>query len=130
MPGLFRMVGRALIRRCPRCGQNKIFRRWLTLAPHCPRCGLLFEREEGYWTGAIGINCVITELLFVLIFVATIALTLPDVPWTPLLIAAIAVNVTFPFFFYPMSKTCWMAMDLHFNPLEEWEELETGLRRS
>jgi uncharacterized protein (DUF983 family) len=124
------MIGRALVRRCPRCGQKGIFRRWFTLAPHCPRCGLLFEREEGYWTGAIGVNCIVTEVVFMAILVLTIILTLPDVPWTALLVTGIAVNVLFPLFFYPMSKTFWMAMDLHFNPLQEWEELETSLRRS
>ena len=35
----------------------------------CPVCGWRYEREEGYWTGAIAINLVITELLIALVAV-------------------------------------------------------------
>jgi uncharacterized protein (DUF983 family) len=44
---LARAVLRGLLKRCPKCGEAKIFRRWFTLVARCPRCGLVFEREEG-----------------------------------------------------------------------------------
>ncbi len=31
------------------------------------------------------------------------------------------MNVVFPIFFYPLSKTVWMAIDLYFHPLEAAE---------
>jgi len=43
----------AIIRqRCPRCFTGKVFRRLLDMNETCPVCGLRFEREEGYFTGA------------------------------------------------------------------------------
>src|SRR5438132_11504980 len=34
---------RGLACRCPRCGKGKLFAGFLTLAPHCERCGLDFS---------------------------------------------------------------------------------------
>ena len=31
----------------PRCGSRQLFRRWFSMVPDCPRCGLHFEREAG-----------------------------------------------------------------------------------
>ena len=76
------MFGRALMLRYPLCGRGRLFRRWLFLADHCPGCGLWFEREEGYFTGAMGINLVVAELLFVGGFIGSVILAWPRVPWT------------------------------------------------
>ena len=53
--------------------------RWFTIVERCPRCGLRFEREEGYWTGALAINIGETGA-FAIVFVVAIALTAPDIP--------------------------------------------------
>ncbi len=45
---------------CPRCREGKIFRRSVWLFPsmyeRCPVCGLKFEREAGYFLGAMYIS--------------------------------------------------------------------------
>ena len=43
---------------CPRCRQGKIYRRsflrsWLDMYDRCPNCGLHYEREQGYFLGAM-----------------------------------------------------------------------------
>jgi uncharacterized protein (DUF983 family) len=49
-----------LLALCPRCRTGKIFRRsvWLFPGMHerCPECGLKFEREDGYFLGAMYIS--------------------------------------------------------------------------
>lgn len=90
----------------------------------CPQCGLHFEREEGYWTGAVAINTVVTELVFIAFLVAAVVWTWPDIPLAPVLAGALALNGLFPLFFYPVSKTLWVAIDLTLHPLEEREEHE------
>jgi uncharacterized protein (DUF983 family) len=104
------------MRRCPRCGGRKIFASWFRLEPACPACGYSFERESGYWVGAIQVNLAVTESLFMLVFLITLFATMPAVPWQPLLIVALVTNAVFPWFFYPYSKTLWMALDLYFHP--------------
>jgi len=45
---------------CPRCRTGKIFRKSVWLFPgmyeRCPACGLQFEREAGYFLGAMYIG--------------------------------------------------------------------------
>ena len=109
---------RGLLRHCPRCGGKRIFSGWWSLRSRCPTCDYSFERESGYWVGAIIVNTAVTEALFGLLFVGTLIATIPDVPWQPLLAVALVTNGIFPWLFYPYSKTIWMALDLHFHKLE------------
>jgi hypothetical protein len=80
----------------------------------CPRCGLHFEREQGYWAGALAINIILVGGLFVVAFAIALALTLPDVPVGPLLAILVPVMIIGPIVAYPFSKTLWVAIDLAF----------------
>src|ERR1044071_8255668 len=44
---LITIVRRGLAKRCPRCGDGPIFRRWYTLHHQCSACQLPFESSEG-----------------------------------------------------------------------------------
>ncbi len=64
--GSFRAV---LRQRCPECGNGIAFRRGMKMNRLCPSCGVRFEREPGYFTGAIYIGIIIAfpiTLLFLL----------------------------------------------------------------
>lgn len=45
------MIGTALSRglrkRCPHCGQGRLFAKWGEHIPSCPNCGLVYERNPG-----------------------------------------------------------------------------------
>jgi uncharacterized protein (DUF983 family) len=112
---LTRMLARAVRKRCPLCGSKGLFTGWTRLRDTCPGCGYRFERESGYWVGAIIINLAVTEVLFGIMFITTLLATAPEVPWQPLLAVALATNGIFPWIFYPLSKTIWMAVDLYFH---------------
>lgn len=48
---------RAILRHlCPRCRQGRIFRGWLAMYDVCPVCGLKFNREQGYFLGAMYVS--------------------------------------------------------------------------
>ena len=106
------MFVRALTRRCPRCGQGDLFRRWFTLPERCPRCELRFEREEGAFLGSLALNYGVTGALFIGTLVVWLALTLPDVPVVSLTITSIAIALLFPLLFYPYAKMLWAAIDM------------------
>lgn len=95
----------------------------------CDRCGLGFEREPGYWVGAVTINTVLIFATFLIVFGGSVLLTWPDVPWTFVLVVTLAVNLLVPTVFYPMSKTVWSALELSWHPLEP-EEIEAAASRS
>lgn len=125
-PTKARMLWWGFTKRCPRCGQGNLFLGWFTIASRCPRCRLHFEREEGYWTGALAINVGVTTAVFAVFFVAALALTVPDVPVVPLLAVLVPVTVVVPIVYYPFSKTVWMAVDRavlqHLDPHEPLDQ--------
>jgi uncharacterized protein (DUF983 family) len=101
-------------RRCPRCGSGHLFRRYLTMERDCPRCKLHFEREPGYFAGALAINIIAVGGLFAIVFVALLVATVPDVPVVELLIVLIPIALFGPIIYYPFSKTVWVAVDRAF----------------
>ena len=106
----------AVRKRCPNCGEKKIWKSYGQMNETCPDCGLRFEREEGYWVGAMIVAIAIPIGLLLLVFVLPMIITWPDVPWMKLLIVAFVVLGLSPIVFYPHSKTIWMWLDLKFNP--------------
>lgn len=92
----------------------------------CPGCGLHFEREHGYWAGALAINIGVTGAVFVVVFVTALVLTVPDVPVMPLLAILVPLMIVTPILAYPFSKTLWVAVDRallqHLDPRERLDE--------
>lgn len=95
----------------------------------CSRCGLRFEREPGYWVGAMIINTTIVFATFLVSFGAGLLVTWPDVPWVGLLVFLVVVNGTVPVLLYPQSKTLWSALEMGWHPLEP-AEIEAADRRA
>jgi uncharacterized protein (DUF983 family) len=122
------MLGRSITRRCPRCGSRGIFANWAALEEFCPTCGFKFEREPGYWVGALIINMAVALFVFLLTLVGGMVLFWPDVPWNLLSVATIGVMLFVPIAFYPWSKSIWMAIELSYHKLEEKEQFEAALR--
>jgi uncharacterized protein (DUF983 family) len=105
---------RGLLLRCPVCGKGKVFRSWFTMYEQCPVCHYTFEREVGYFTAAMALNLVVSELI-----VAAIVLPLsfnPTVPLVPLFLLGIPLAILLPFAFYRHSRCLWMSLDHFLNP--------------
>ncbi|MEZ5170757.1 MAG: DUF983 domain-containing protein [Acidimicrobiia bacterium] len=112
--GRFTSLMRGLTLRCARCGAGHLFRRWFTMVDDCPGCGLHFEREQGYFAGALAINIIAATMVFFVCFIGGLLLMWPDVNVAILTVSLIVVNAAFPIFFYPFSKTIWVAVDRAF----------------
>ena len=63
------LLRRGLRQRCPVCGRGKIFKGWIKTYERCSVCNFAFEREPGYYTGAVAVNLVVSELLITVIAV-------------------------------------------------------------
>jgi len=119
-------LGRSLLKRCPRCGQGRLFTRWFDLPPRCPRCRLSFDRGDGFWLGSMAINLGVTELVFGIFALVWMIVTWPHVPWALVTAFAVALNVAVPILFYPWAKTTFLAFDLMLHQVDNVnaEELE------
>ncbi|MEA3076064.1 MAG: hypothetical protein QOF60_972 [Actinomycetota bacterium] len=105
------MLGRGLVRHCPRCGSGHLFESWLKLRERCPRCGLKFEREEGAFLGAFVVNFGLI-LTVVAAYIGVSIAVLRDPNPVTLSIIGVAMTIVVPIFFYPFSRTVWTAIDL------------------
>jgi uncharacterized protein (DUF983 family) len=113
-PGRGKVLWWGATRRCARCGSGHLFRHYLQMVPDCPRCGLHFEREHGYFAGALAINIMAVGGLFAILFVTLLAITIPDVPVLPIILILLPVAALGPIVYYPFSKTVWVAVDRAF----------------
>ncbi len=124
MISFWTLLKRILLVRCPRCGKGKLFRRWFTMYEQCPVCHLVYEREEGFYTGAWAINLIISELLVAafIVLVAIWAATHPGTPLILLVIVGALFSVLLPFLFFHHSRSVWISMNYWLNPPELEQE--------
>ena len=123
-PSPARMLLRGAIKRCPACGASGLFSNWFRMAERCPGCGYHFEREEGFFLGAYVMNLAIAQgLVMLLAVVPTIVLLNADADanLVPVIVGGLIGAVLAPLFFYPFSKTLWVAIELTLRPVDETE---------
>jgi uncharacterized protein (DUF983 family) len=99
-----------LRQRCPRCREGRVFRGSLTMNDPCPVCGLIFQREEGYFLGAMYFSYLLSSALITAFFFAASAL-LPD--WSGFVVAGLAVVLYLPFIpaVFRYSRLLWIYLD-------------------
>ena len=115
---------RGLLLRCPYCGKGKLFRKRFTMYERCPVCGWRYEREEGYWTGAIAVNLVVTQFLIAFVAVPlAIWLALNHQPITLLVVIGLPLPFILPFIFFRHAKSLWMSFDFMVHPVDPEERL-------
>ncbi len=111
------LLGRGMRLACPVCGEGRLFRGWFKMYERCPVCGFRYEREEGYFTGAMAVNLVISELLL-----AALAIPLALQPWMSVFLLVAtggALAVLLPLLLYRHSRGLWMSIDHIMHPVED-----------
>ncbi|MCA9826247.1 MAG: DUF983 domain-containing protein [Dehalococcoidia bacterium] len=106
----------SLRHRCPRCAEGKVYKGFLSMHPKCPVCGLRFEREPGYFTGAMYASYTLGIILTFPVWVTLLVIGAPV--WVIGLATAAEVAVLFPFLFR-LSRVLWMHLDHRINPEPE-----------
>jgi len=108
-----------LHQRCPRCRQERsiaarCFRGWLAMHERCPVCNLKFEREQGYFVGAM--------------YVSYMLAIPPTSRWSPVcgsppdgryqfaLLGAVVAYLPFVPMMMRLSRVIWMYIDQAFDP--------------
>ncbi len=102
--------------KCPRCGVGSLFNKPFRMSAACPHCGLRFEREQGYFVGAIYINYAATVAIavpgfFILDYLTAINIDQQLMLWVPF-------AVIFPVLFFHHSRSLWLVLDHLFNPAD------------
>jgi predicted RNA-binding Zn-ribbon protein involved in translation (DUF1610 family) len=102
------IVTRGLTNRCPNCGEKTLFKpgKLFEVNPACPNCGLLIERDEGSFLGAVALNFGVTVVVFL---VPVLLLYLGGVfsGRTAAIVAGLGA-FGFPILFYRSSRSFWL----------------------
>jgi uncharacterized protein (DUF983 family) len=115
-----RILGRGLALRCPRCGAGRVFRGWFQIHVRCPQCQLVFEREPGYFVGAIYLNYGTTVLVVMPGYFVLDAWLAPPL-WAQLALWGTFAGL-FPIWFFRYSKSLWLAIDYLVDPTDARRE--------
>jgi uncharacterized protein (DUF983 family) len=111
---LFSMFRSGIRLHCPRCGVGRLYAKPFKMFDDCPTCNLRFEREQGYFIGAMYIN-----------YAATVAIAVPGYLLLDVF-ASLTINqqlalwvpfaVIFPLLFFHHARSLWLVLDHFFNP--------------
>ena len=113
-PSLSARLRAILQERCPRCLEGAVFKGTFSMRNHCGRCGLVFGREEGYFTGAMIVSyCLAWPLMGAVFFGGWAALGWPVED--AFLLGIVLLVAATPFIFR-YSRIIWMHLDRTFDP--------------
>ncbi|HEX8491384.1 MAG TPA: DUF983 domain-containing protein [Pyrinomonadaceae bacterium] len=117
-------LSRCLRLRCPACGQSSIVERLFHIRHHCPACGVLFKREEGFFVGAIMVNVVTTEFLIIAVYLSSLLIISSQ---HQLMITMLfIVGILFPIAFYHHSWSIWLGFDYLVESLPKYVQDRAG----
>jgi uncharacterized protein (DUF983 family) len=101
-------LGALVKQRCPRCLQGPVFAGLFRMHAQCPVCGLRFEREPGYFTGAM-------YLSYGLALLTTAPVWLPR-PLGEVLVASGFLLIAGSPWLYRYSRVMWLYLDHAIDP--------------
>lgn len=103
---------------CPRCGAGRIFRGpifWLSpMNETCAICGLKFEREPGYFLGAMYISYAMAVPLLLLFLGLFLWLTHWD--WDTILLVSALCLLPFAPLLTLLARVLWIYIDRRVDP--------------
>ncbi len=67
LPALKTLLWRGWCKKCPQCGQGRLYVRWLKLHEHCPACGVQYLPNQGDLLGPLFF---LDRVLFLVPFIA------------------------------------------------------------
>ncbi len=109
-----RRLAAIVLLRCPRCLSGRVWRRFITMNVECPVCGFVFDRESGYFAGAMVVSYALAVPILAAMVIALIKIVGLDVV-VALITGNTAYLVLVPFIFR-YSRVLWLHLDWLVDP--------------
>jgi len=109
-----RRLGAILRLRCPRCLEGRLWSGFLTMYARCPTCGLEFEREPGYFTGAMVVSYALAVPVLGALVIGLMIIGGLDA--VPALLIGDAVYLALVPFIFRYSRVVWLHFDWAIDP--------------
>jgi uncharacterized protein (DUF983 family) len=100
-----------LLQRCPKCLKGKPFRSLIAMHSSCPVCGHQFEREPGYFIGAMYASYFLAIPILAILTLLIYWLILPDWPLQNVVFVAGLPFLLLVPLVYRYSRIVWMHID-------------------
>jgi uncharacterized protein (DUF983 family) len=100
---------------CPRCRRGRVFRGLFAMHPACPACGHRFEREPGYFVGAMYFSYGLAVVIYLAI-AFLLHLVLPGRSDWVILAAALPAFLPFVPLLFRYGRVLWMHLDWTVDP--------------
>ena len=104
-----------LAQKCPRCRAGQIFRGHITMNDDCPVCGLHFEREQGYFLGAMYLSYALSVPILGLLMLA-VYLIVPALRFEFIVLVATIAYLPFVPLVFRYSRVFWIYFERWANP--------------
>lgn len=105
--------------RCPRCRAGRIFAGSLRMHETCPVCHLGFNREPGYFVGAMYVSYGLAVAIIAALTVVLSYEVLPQWPLEWVVLAATAVFLPLVPAVFRYSRIVWIHVDRYVDPADE-----------
>lgn len=96
--------------RCPRCHHGRVFKGLFAMNERCGVCALKFEREPGYFVGAMYISYALASIVVGTAFMGSYLIA-PDLSDLWRYIASCVVLLPFVPLIFKYSRVMWMTLD-------------------
>ena len=101
---------------CPRCGQTRIFHSLWRMNPRCAQCGIVFERETGFFMMSI---YVAYAIYFLALFPPLVVLVLRGVPLLNAFLLLSGVALLLLPVVYRYARIIWISVDELLDPRDK-----------
>lgn len=119
----------ALKFKCARCGKGEMFvsknpYKWgemMTMHKHCSSCGMLYERESGFFFGAMYISYAINIALFVSATVGYYLFFDESVDWRWYISGYVVLTLLLTPVIFRLSRSIWLMLMTKYDPDKKGE---------
>jgi uncharacterized protein (DUF983 family) len=124
----FGRIHAILTERCPVCLEGRMFRGMFAMNETCPVCGHRFEREPGFFQGAMYVSYGLgVGEAFILVLLANAFLT-PRIGLIGAIVAVLVVHLAFVPALFRYSRVLWAHLNI--GTLERADRPALGGRRA
>lgn len=108
--------------KCPRCHEGNVFetrnpyKKMTAVKETCSHCGLRYEKEMGFFYGAMYVSYMLNIALFVTSVVAYFILLDQYISGTTLMIIYVSLTVILMPIYYRLSRTIWLNFFNSYDP--------------
>jgi uncharacterized protein (DUF983 family) len=122
-------ISSAIKMTCPRCGKGDLFEKSnpysagkiLAMHKNCSNCGMRYERESGFFFGAMYVSYALNIALFVSATVAYYVYFEDKIDWKWYISGYVALTLLLSPIIFRLSRSLWLIMMVGYDPEKRGE---------